>query len=282
MKLEEQPPQTNSSPQRTSLFSTHWEANEESLELGSYRQWSILAILSLICGVVSLIAFLYVSSVFIAVAGIPLALWAYFRIQRSGEALIGSYAALFGLFFSMFTLVGVSVMWPYYQYTVRTEADRFFRIWFDTVKAKDIRQIIEMRSPHWHRKVDADIEDWWKSKLTFKGEMDRESVDMFVSTLNDPCMKTLWVLGEQADISYYRTVFNRYYDSKDTVTCLYAVTLTRPEQSNQRETFFIRIGAERTKNPKDATHLGWALSGFPSVVKELPEELKKRQKTNDK
>ena len=264
-----------SEPVRKSLFSTHWETTEETQQIESYRQWSILAMISLILGIVSLIAFLYFPCLFLAVIGIPMALWAYVRIQRSEGLLIGSLAALLGLFLSILTFVGVSVMWPYYEYTVRTEADRFFHIWFDAVKAKDIRQVVEMRNPTWHRKLDIDMEDWWKSKLDHPGEMGREMIDGFLSTVNDQCMRTLWALGEQAEISYYQTTYNYYYNSKDTVTCLYAVTFTPPDQSGNRETFFIKISAERVRNPNDKTQLGWALAGFPTVVNELPEELKK-------
>ena len=283
MKSEEQvSPIANSSqgaatsePVHKSLFSTHWETTVEAQEVENYRQWSILAMLSLVLGVVSMIAFLYPSCLFLAVAGALLTLVAYFRIKRSEGALLGSSAALLGLFCSILTLVGVSVMWPYYQYTVRAEADRFFHIWFDAIKAKDIRQVVEMKSPAWYRKLDTDMGAWWKSKLDHKGEMAREAIDGFLSTINDPCMRTLMALGEKADISYYRTTYNHYYDGKDTVTCYYAVTFPPPDQPDGRETFFIKIGAERTRNPKDATQLGWALSGFPSVVKELPDELKK-------
>ena len=285
MKPEEQvPPVDNSSqdtasePVRKSLFSTHWETTEEALIVENYSQWSILAIFSLILGTLSLTAFLYYECLFLAVIGVPVTLAAYLRIQRSDGALLGSQAALLGLFFSVLTLVGVSVMWPYYQYTVRTEADRFFHIWFEAVKAKDIRQVVEMRSPAWGRNLDADMDDWWKSKLEHKGEMGREIIDGFLSTINDPCMRTLWALGKEADISYYQTPYNRYYDGKDTVTSLYAVTFTPQDQSEQssgRQTFFIKIGAERTKNHNDKTQLGWALTGFPTVLKEIPEELKK-------
>ena len=278
MNTEEQVPPSQdvagSEPVRKSLFSTHWETTGETQEVENYRQWSILAMISLILGVVSLIAFLYSSSLFLAIAGVPLALVAYFRIQRSEGALLGSFAALAGLFFAVLTLVGVSVLWPYYQYTVRSEADRFFHIWFDAVKEKDIRRVVEMKNPTWSRKLDTDMDAWWKSKLDHKGEMAEEIISTFLSTINDPCMRTLWALGEQADISYYQTTQNHYYDSKDTVTCLYAVTWTPPDQP--RQTFFIKISAERTKNPKEATQLGWALAGFPTVVKELPEELKRK------
>ena len=267
MKPEEQAP-------HTSLFSTHWETTGEVQEVENYRQWSILAMISLVLGILSLIAFLYPWCTFVAVIGIPMSLAAYFHVKRSSGVLLGSPAAQCGLFLSVLTLVGVSVMWPYYQYTVRTEANRFFGFWFDAVKAKDVRLLFEMRSPTWYRKLDADMEDWWRSKLAYKGEMDREAIDMFLMTLNDPVLKTLWVLEERAEITYYKTVHNHYHDSKDTITSLYAVTVTPPDRPNDRETFLIRISAERTKNPQDAAQFGWALKGFPSVVKELPRELK--------
>ncbi|MCL2305362.1 MAG: hypothetical protein FWC43_08475 [Planctomycetaceae bacterium] len=266
-----------------SLFSTHWETTEESQEVENYCQWSILAMISLVLGIVSLVAFLYVECLFLAIVGVPMALWAYFRIQRSRGALLGSFAALIGLFFATFTLVGVSVLWSYYQYTVRMEADRFFQIWFDAVKSQDIPLVFEMQNPVWYRRLGVAPEDWWKSKLTHNAERERENVNGFLTVLNDPCMKTLWVLGNQADISYYKTLFNCYDDGKDMVACLYAVTFMPPEQTD-RETFFIKISARRTRNPRDNTQRGWALGAggdswaFPTVVRELPEELKRNRK----
>jgi len=285
MKPEEQVLPTESSSQETarkSLFSTHWETTGEAQEVENYSQWSILAILSLILGVASLTAFLYYGCLFLAVLGIPITIVAYLRIQWSDGALLGSFAALIGLFFSVLTLVGVSVMWPYYEYTVRSEADRFFRIWFEAVKEKDIRRVVEMKNPTWSRKLDTDMNEWWKSKLDHKGEMAEEIISTFLSTINNLEMRTLWALGEKEqakmEISYYQTTLNRYYDGKDTVTSLYAVTFTspdQPEQSSDRKTFFIQITGERTKNHNDKTQLGWALSGFPTILKEIPEELKK-------
>jgi len=270
MKSEEQTPQTDSSTKRPSLFSTHWEATEESENVVNYRQWSILAMLSLVLGTVSLVAFLYSSCLFLPILGVPMALVAYFRIKRSDGVLLGSFAAQAGLFLSTLTLVGVSVMWPYYQYTVRREADRFFRIWFDAAKTNNIRQVIEMRSPTWHRKLDADMETWWKSKLDHKGEMAMEMISTFQMSLNEPHMRTLWALGDRADISYYKTTWNHYHDAKDTVTSIYAVTVAQPDNPNDRETFFLTMSAERTKNPNDETQFGWALKGPPAIVKELP------------
>ncbi len=260
-------------PVRKSLFSTHWETDGgDARELDTYRQWSILAMLALICGIVSLTAFLYPSCIIIAAFGILLGLIAYFRVTSSQGTLIGMRAALLGLSLSTIALVGVIVLWQYYQYTVRVEADRFLHIWFDAIKAKNIRQIVEMKNPTWYRNLDSADEAWWKSKLEVKGEMGEEIISNFLMTINDPCVKTLWALGDQADISYYRTVKNIYHDSKDTVSMIYAVTIPQKDDPNIRETFFIKIGLERTLNQKDATQRGWAITGFPTVVKELPKE----------
>ena len=273
-------PETAGEPIRKSLFATHWESVEEAEEIESYSQWSLLAMLSLLCGLASLMAFLYSNCIFIAVIGILLSLVAYFFVKQSQGALLGSKAALLGLSLSIISLVGVTTMWSYYQYTVRTEANRFFRIWFDAVKTQNIRLAVEMKNPAWYRKLDTDLEDWWKSKLTYKGEMDREAVDIFVFSLNEPCLKTLWVLGDKADISYYKTIHNAYYDSKDSVVTLYAVTVAKPDDVNDRETFFVKFSAERIKNPKDTTQLGWSITGFPSLLKELPEEFMGKMKNN--
>ena len=270
--------ETAGEPARKSLFSTHWESAEDVQEVESYRQWSLLAILALLCGVVSLTAFMYSYCVFIAIGGILLSLWAYFHVKRSQGALLGSKAALWGLSLSIIAIVGVSVLWSYYQYTVRTEANRFLRIWFDAVKSKNIRLVMEMKNPTWSRKLDSDLTDWWKSKLTHKGETDREFVDIFITSINDPCLKTLWALGDRADITYYKTINNFYHDSKDSLVMIYAVTVAKPDDVNDRETFFIKLGAERTRNPRDTTQLGWAITSFPSLFKELPEELKGKMK----
>lgn len=261
-------------PVRKSLFSddstqsiaARWNTVEESTEIQSYKRWSIFAIVAFLIGVLSLSGFLYIECLLISLLGMIVSLIAYFLILRSQGTLVGARVALLGLALSIFSCVGVATTWTYYEYTVRREADRFFRLWFDVVKTKDVRLIVDMRLPTWSRQLDMSNEEWWKSKMDVKGEMRQEILSEFLDTINHNGMRTLMALGDDAEISYYKTAANSYHDSQDRISIIYAVTMIEPE----RQTFFIQIYGTRSHNPQNKKQLGWALQAFPKFI--VPEE----------
>lgn len=279
--LEKSPssPESENSPPitRKSLFSdepaqagtSHWNSIGED-DLQSYKRWSILAIVACLVGILSLSGFLYRECFLISLLGILLSLIAYILIIRSQNTLTGTKVALLGLGLSVFSCVGVATTWSYYQYTVRKEADRFFRLWFDEVKSNNIRLVMEMKKPTWSRSVENSNEDWWKSHLDVQGPMRGDMIGEFMNSLNNPCMRTLMALGNEAEISYYKTTSVYYYDSQDKVSTIYAVTMMNPDNKNERQTFFIQMRATRSKNQKNPKQLGWSLNDLPAF--QLPDE----------
>ncbi|MGL6195237.1 MAG: hypothetical protein ACRC2T_10500 [Thermoguttaceae bacterium] len=249
---------------KKSLFDTHWEPPTDEDEIRAYSNISVMAVIALVLGVLSFSAFLYPVCLIIAYFSIVFSLITYFWIIRPDSGLLGRNMALIAISCSIISAVAVSIAIPYQQYTLRVEADRFCKMWFDVVQKNNARMAIEMKAPAWNRKLDLSDEQWWKSNLEVKGS-DTEALEMFLASINDKVFKTLLALGDKAEISYNRTKLVTSDDNSDSVIIEYAVTLKDAE--NKPETFFVDVNLKRSTDPKDKNRRGWSISGFPYLAK---------------
>lgn len=257
-----------SEPVRKSLFSANWEPGEDETDIREYRSVSLTAIAAFVFGLLSFLGFLYKSCLVLSIFGIVFSLLACFFIARSQGTVLGRSLALFALSCSLICLTGVSSMWTYYEFTVKEEARRFCRIWFNGVRDKNIKFVMDMESATWYRKHDMSEEDWWRSKLVVEGPI-KDSMEMFISSLNEKCFKTLWVLGDNAKFTYYKTDGISFHDSQDSVAQTYAVTFN--DEQGKTKTFFIKFHLKRVLNHEDESQRGWMLIGNPKLA-DLPVE----------
>ena len=262
-----------SPPSLKSLFSTDWEAPKEDTT-STYTQISVLGVIAFVVGLASFVAFLEVYGLAISVLGIILSLIAFILIVRSKGVLIGKQLAVLGLIFSIFTLSGVVAKWYYYQNSVRNEADRFCRIWFDAVKSKNLVLALEMTTPSWTRNVNKSVDEWWKSNLS-AGETtmsNDEKISVFLSKLDARQLRALWFLGDRAVVTYYKTESLQFFDGRDIVVLVYAVTYT--DSDGKPRTFFLKFSVDRVRNAANPYQVGWMMQVLPTFEK-IPEELKK-------
>lgn len=245
--------------QTGSIFSTTWNDAGEG-DVVSYRQFSIPALIALVLGVASFAVFISLWFLFLGALGILLSLPAIVLIRRSEGFLTGEWAAQLGLSLSIVSLVSVSVFWPYYHYTVRVEADKFFRTWFDALRKHDIPVAYSLGSPFWERNPDPrDADSWWNN-LPQQKYLHKSVHDY----LANPVVKTLLELGPDADVSYFRTDSVATRDGADHVTSVYAVTYS--DASGEPETFFLRMAGKRRAHEKDGRSAGWSLERVPHEV----------------
>ena len=80
-------------------------------------------------------------------------------------------------------------------------------------------------------------------------------------------------LGDEAKVSYYKTLSVFSDRDNDTVTSVYAITF--PGESGKTETFFVQIGGKRVypTGLPEFHAAGWHIDTAPAFY--LPDEFKK-------
>lgn len=251
-----------------SLFSNTW--NDASEMDAVYTKPSVLAIIAFLFGLASFLVFFSIWLVFFGILGILFSLIAVFVINRSDGVLSGLKIAQCGLAFSIISLIAVSSFWPAYHFSVRKEADRFFRIWFDALREENIPLAKGMSTAYWSRPSTENPEKWWKDH--YENHFAHRDIHKYVE---NSLVRTLLALGDKARVSFYQTQGIYTADEKDTVVNIYAVSY--PVVGGKTETFFVKMIGERMFPDKDVKSAGWLLSKQPELI--IPDELKLQAKS---
>jgi len=245
-----------------SPFKTSW--NDASEADVTYTQLCVPALLSAIFGVSAFLVFMTPWLFFLGVIAIVLSLFALQSIRNSEGALSGTWLAYFGLCGGIVALVAITVFWSVYQYEVRREADQFFRLWFVALQQGDIPKAKEYQSVYTRRSRAANAEEWWKNQ--YQNKYAHRDVHQYVE---DKLVRVLLALGNNATVSYYKTLSIDSGRESDEVVSVYAVTF--PVELGRKETFFVKITGKRIypTNSPDFKAAGWHLEGAPEFY--LPD-----------
>ena len=248
-----------------SIFKASW--NDASESDSSYTRLSVSALLSVLFGLGTFLVYFTPWFFFLGVVAILLSLVALWTIHRAEGALTGTPLAYFGLCSAVVALVSVFLFWQTYQYGVRREADQFFRLWLTAVQQGNIPQAKEYQSIYTRRSNAANAEEWWQTQ--YREKYAHRAVHQFVE---NKLVRVLMALGNDAKISYYKTLSFHSNPESDTVSSVYAVTF--PAESGETATFFVRIhGTRLYPSEPDFKNAGWRLEGTPTFY--LPDEFKK-------
>lgn len=251
-----------------SIFSGSW--NDASEEDVSYRRLSILSVLAFFFGLASFLIFFSLWFCFVGVLGVLLSLSAILLINRSENSLSGLFFAQTGLACSIISLVAISILWPTYQYGVRLEADRFFRLWFQAVRDDNIPHAKELVEPYWQRPSIDNPEKWWTNQ--YENKFAHRDIHQYVE---NKLLRTMLAFGDRATVSYYKTLSVTTDSDKDVVVTVYAVSFPTAEAKNgerKTETFFIKMAGERRFPGGDIKSAGWQLAKLPEFY--IPDEFK--------
>jgi hypothetical protein len=253
-----------------SLFSSTW--NNASEEDVLYTRLSIPALLAAVFGVTSFLVFITSWFFFLSVFGILFSFIAIWSIHKAEGSLTGLRFAQFGLCSSIVSLTAVAILWPTYQYGVRLEADRFFRIWFEALRNDNIPLAKGLMSPYWERSASDKPEEWWKKQ--YENNFLHKSIHTYTE---NKLIRVLLALGDKAKVSYYKTLSVTTGNEKDMVVTLYAISF--PNDNGKTETFFVKMIGKRSFPSGDIKSAGWALERIPTLV--VPDELKTIVPTSD-
>lgn len=249
-----------------SIFTTSW--NDASEGDVSYTRLCVPALLSAFFGVGAFLVYLSHWLFFVGVIAILLSFFALWTIRNAEGILTGTSLAYFGLCSATVALFSVAVFWSVYQYSVRQEADRFFRLWFAAVQQGDIPQAREYRSVYSSRSRAANVEEWWQKQ--YGDKYAHRSIHQYVE---DKLIRVLMALGDKAKVSYYKTLAVLSERESDSVVLVYAVSF--PAESGETQTFFVNMRGKRSYPQESSVFkaAGWNIEGSPTFY--LPDEFSK-------
>ena len=249
-----------------SIFKTKW--NDVSEGEGAYTRPCVSAVVSAVLGLATFLVFFTTWFSFLGIIAVFMSLFAFWAIRNAEGTLTGTTFAYVGLCSAVVALTAVTVFWTTYQHGLRREADQFFRLWLEAVQQGDIPKAKEYHAIYPYRSKAADAEEWWQTQ--YENRYTHRSVHLYVE---DKLVRTLMALGNQAKVSFYKTLDIVSGRESDTVVSVYAVTF--PTESGGTETFFVRISGKRSypQESADFKSAGWKIDGTPAFY--LPEEFKK-------
>lgn len=133
--------QTSQSAARTPTFHS-----DDVESLGNYRTLSVLALVSLVIGLASPLAFSAPLALAIPIVGIGIALVALRRISVSDGVLAGRWAALAGFALCVVSLLAVFSYHQVLEHLRVREAQEFGKQWLATLQAGDTKRAFRLTS----------------------------------------------------------------------------------------------------------------------------------------
>lgn len=227
-----------------SLFSKQWNVADEGLpDDVALNNISVAAIGCLAGGIFSLSVYFSPYFCFVPAVTIVLALVTLIRIKLADGMLLGKKITLIGLWLAIVFSVAMPLHHETYRLRLKNDAKKYCMHWCSTIHRGDFLRIKQLgHVPHF-LKLDTTEAAYWRQYLG-----DEEVHTGLHRFLTEPLLLTLAALGDKAKYSYYRTDMLHVGKDSDEIVMTYAVTY--PSTENKKETFFIRINASRTFDPK--------------------------------
>ena len=116
-------------------------------ELSAYRAIAGQAVVGLLFGLLSPLAFLAPTLWAVPALGVLLCVLALRRIRRSEPALAGRKMAMAGLLLSLLFLTAAPTMWFQHRWRVRSEAAEFAASWFHFLTADEPQKAYQLLKP---------------------------------------------------------------------------------------------------------------------------------------
>jgi hypothetical protein len=205
-------------------------------EVASYRAVSSLAVAGLLAGLLSPLAMFTGLLWPMPLAAVAISGLALRRIALRWPELAGRPAAVIGLILGVAFCFAAPVDDFVYHYCLRQQARQFADIWIDAVRQGEIYKA------H-HLMVNADRRIPLESELVNFYRKNLSSRRLLKQFADQPAIRTLFALGQAADIRFYETASEGHEDFSDVVRQTYAVTYA--DEHEQPKTFFITLDLRR-------------------------------------
>lgn len=211
------------------------------LEQIEYRTLTPLAVVGLILGLCSPLAFLSTLLVIVPLLGIVVSLAALRRIASSDGSVIGRPAAVVGLVLSTICASAIPAQAAGMRWLMNRQAQPIAKQWFDLLAEGNPHEALELKSPPQERRLlGSALPEYYASDETAY-----KTLQDFVNDPRDPTVHTLLALGDKATVRYYDDAgFGRMRDGRVQIAQIYAVTFPDPE-NEKPTTFFVQLALEK-------------------------------------
>lgn len=228
--------------------------------LGEYRSLSSSAVVGLILGLLSPLAFWHQVLWALPVAGTAVCAVALARIRRAPDAWTGRGMAQSGLGLSLLFGAAAPAQYAFQEYRLVSTAQAAADRWFAYLRADDPANADYMGQPPSNRYAPRDnVWEFYRREPGGVAQL-REFVDK-------PLIRTLLALGETAQARPFVTIQTFRSDVRDKATFVYAVSYRNAD--DELESFFVQLGLERlTQTPLVAD--SWQVRTYDFV--DIPPE----------
>lgn len=244
--------------QKRSIFDSEWQnADQTAVDEVGVRIAST-AVITLVCGVGALAAFVAPTFIFLAWITLGLAAVSLALISRSEKTLGGKRLVLIGIFLALLPLVALPISNYIYFHHVVKQGREFAALVLHAAQKGETTALYQLKTPCSLRKEVRSEQSYWRETLS--GLDPEQHATLHSDFLSHPLLLTLAALGDDAKISFYKpgplVQENEY---TEILPLIYTATYTNAQGNN--ESFFFVIGLYRSRDPKEKMAM-WSWKSF--------------------
>ena len=214
-----------------------------------YRPLSGLAVVGLVFGLLSPLAFVGPALYIVGIAGIVLSVAALVRIGTDSPAITGRKLALVGLALSTLCMTMAPSHRLVSRYLLRNEARRFAAVWFEFLGDDQPHKAQQLsRPPHLRLVLDDQLWDAYAEDGNLAGELS--------AFTKNTAIRALLALGDGAQIRFHETQVQCLEYGDERVDLLYAVSY---QEERRKKTFFVGLKMIRVADAGDG-RASWHIS----------------------
>jgi hypothetical protein len=229
--------------------------SETSVDDVEYRSLSPWAVIALVLGVASAVAFAGPLLLAIPVLGVFAAAIALWRVSAEGSELTGRRAALWGLALSVCFGVGAVADLVATRWRLESEATELTMAWFDHLQHGRLEAAHQLTLVPWRRRVGGDLAEYYRVQPEARADLE--------AFLAEKPTRAVLDLGKRGMVRPLRTTFIAT-DSRGRILVGRLYELRSDAQTEKRNVMLVvarRSEDDDTKAPR------WEISRWKSEIK---------------
>jgi hypothetical protein len=164
-----------------------------------YRSLSPWAVISLVLGIASAVAFAAPLLLAIPILGVMAAAIAIWQISAEGSELTGRRAAVWGLALSVCFGVGAVTDRIATRWRLESEATELTMTWFDHLQHGRVEAAHQLTLVPWRRRTESDLAEYYRSQPEARSDLE--------AFMAEKPIRAVLELGQRGTVSLLRTAF---------------------------------------------------------------------------
>jgi hypothetical protein len=196
---------------------------DEPEELREYRPISSLAVVGLVGGMLSVLAFVHPVFWFVPVLSAAIGAWALRRLATSAVPLLGRRAAVAGLTLALLFGAAALTRFGVFRWQMRVETMQLSKQWFEALRDRNPYQAHQLTLSSGRRiKADDDL----LARYAEPGQ--RRALEEYVA---EPAVRLLLSLGKYAQVRYFANHVTDETNEQPAVIDIYAISVRHAGQT---------------------------------------------------